>query len=182
MYSMPDDKNSSPQPRQRGLLEVAGVPFNIVVPTTPTAKDNITLKGGKGQCKGFAQRVEISVGNVPLSKLHVIGGVCGWGYPWNPAENPLGMEAAKITVQYQGGKTQEIILRSGMEFMDHTAPNVGVGVSGSACIEGLPISPRQQLRYFAKPILESQPVQKIVIESFDNYLAPTFFALTGEKR
>jgi|GEM_PF-3404900 len=182
MYSSITDKVGSPQPKQRGLLEVAGVPFNIVVPATDTAKDNITLKGGKGQSKEYAQRVEIPVANVPLSKLHVIGGVSGWSYPWNPAENPLGVEAAKITIQYQGGKTQEILLRNGFEFMDHQTPAAGVGVSGSARIEGLPVQPRQQLRYFAKPILESQPVQKIVIESFDNHLAPTFFALTGEKR
>ncbi len=182
MYSMVDDKNGSPQPRQRGFLEVAGVPFKIVVPTSPTAKDNVTLRGGKGQCKEYAQRVEISVGNVPLSRLHVIGGVSGWAFPWNAAENPLGVEAAKITVEYKGGKTQEILLRNGMEFMDHQAPAAGVGVSGSAHIEGLTLSSRQQLRYFAKPILEPQPVAKIVIESFDNHLAPTFFALTGEKR
>lgn len=182
MYSTITDKIGSPQPKQRGLLEVAGVPFYIVVPATEAAKDNITLKGGKGQCKEYAQRVEISVPNVPLSKLHVIGGVSGWAYPWNPSENPLGVGAAKITIQYQGGKTQQILLRNGLEFMDHQIPPGGAGVSGSARIEDLPVQPRQQLRYFAKPILEPQPVQKIVIESFDNHLAPTFFALTGEKR
>jgi serine/threonine protein kinase len=181
MYSMADDKNGSPRPLMRGLVDVAGVPFHILQPKDSEAKDNITLRGGKGQCKEYAQRVEIPVGNIPLARLHVVGGVAGWAYPWNPLESPVGTEAAQITIEYQGGKKQEIILRSGLEFMDHTIPSGSVGVSGSAKIEGLAVA-RQQLRYFAKPVLESQPVTKIVIESFDNQIAPTFFALTGEKR
>jgi serine/threonine protein kinase len=184
LYSDPNDKDGVLQPQLRGTVEVAGVPFSILDPSqTPTGKDNITLRGGRGQSKRiYPTKVEIPAGGISLARLHVIGGVAAFGYPWSPSEGPLGAIAAKITIQHQGGGTQEIILRNGHEIMDHQAPLVGnMGVPGSALIEGFAKTGRQ-LRYFSKPIAAGEPVEKIVIESLDNIFAPTFFALTAEKR
>jgi hypothetical protein len=183
LYSNPDEKNS-PQPQLRGLVEISGVPFTILDPAkTSNGKDNITLRGGRGNSKtAYPTKVEVAGGNVSLSRLHFVGGVSGWGFPWQPPDNPLGAIAARITVRHQGGGTQEIILRNAYEIMDHTVPTSGqTNVPGSSRIEGF-ANPRKQIRYFSKPILDGRPVEKIVIESFDNHLAPTFFALTGEKK
>lgn len=181
LYSNADEKHVSPRPKLRGAVEVAGVPFVILDPErTSTGKDNVTLRGGHGQSKGYVVKVEIPVGKIPLARVHVVGGVSGWAYPYRPEVSPLGALAARMTVVFQDGTSEAILLRSGDEFMDHQDPGA-VGVPGSARIEGF-ASPGRQLRYFAKTIRGTGPVQSITIESFDNHLAPTFFALTGEKR
>lgn len=172
------------QAQLRGTVEVAGVPFNIGDPTrAPKGMDIIVLRGGMGYAKnGYPQKVEVAVDNVALSKIHVVGGIGGWAYPWTPSgetDKHLGMPVVKMTVFFEGGGSQEIILRNGYEFCDHV--DRGQIAAGSAKIEGF-AKDKNELRYFSKPVNDARPVQKIVLESYNNHVAPTFFALTGEKR
>jgi serine/threonine protein kinase len=179
-YSSLTDMRAVNQPQLRGPVEVAGVPFEILdAAKIPSGMDQITLRGGSGHAKqNYPLKVEIPVGNISLVRLHVVGGVAGWGYPFDKADNHLGVLGAKMTVVHTGGVKEEIYLRNGYEMTDHIA---GPGVPGSALIQGFATT-GQQLRYFAKPILNGTPVEKVVLESFNNHMAPTFFALTAEKR
>lgn len=187
LYGSASDMRSSVQAQLRGPVEVAGVPFTILdANRTSSGKDQITLKCAQGDVsKKYPQRVEIPVGNVALSKIHVVGGIAGWGYPWSgDNDKHLGLVAAKITVFFQGGGTQEIVLRNGYEICDHVVrddPARDQPTPGSALIEGF-ANDKNQLRYFSKPITDLRPVEKIQLESFNNQVAPSFYALTGEKR
>ena len=176
--------SESVQAMMRGQVDVAGVPFTIGDPArAPKGMDIIVLKGGMGYSKSaYPQKVEIPVGGVPLSKVHVVGGIAGWGYPWtapNETEKHLGLPLVKMTIVFQGAETQEILLRNGYEICDHL--DKGQMAAGSAKIEGF-ANEKNQLRYFSKPVTDPRPVDKIILESFNNQAAPTFFALTGEKR
>jgi hypothetical protein len=184
LYSDPSSNDQIVQAQLRGPVEVNGVPFVIGDPARqPSGKDVIVLRGGSGHAKSaYPQKVEIPVGGVALSRVHVVGGVGGWAFPWTTSgdtDKHVGMPVAKMTIVFEGSGSQEIFLRNGYEICDHV--DRGQIVPGSAKIEGF-AKGKSELRYFSKPITDSRPVEKIVLESYTNHIAPTFFALTGEKR
>lgn len=183
LFGDPNDMRGAVQPQLRGFVDVAGVQFNVLDPAkTPRGKDHLTLKGGQGNAKSYPSKLEVPVGKVSLSRLHFIGGVGGWCFPWsNSGDNFLGAQVAKVTVVHQGGARQEILLRNGHEFVDHVMKDTETKVTGSAWIQGF-ANQGNQLRYFAKAVLDPAPVEKLVFESFDNNFAPTFLAITGEKK
>ncbi len=184
LYTSQTGNDQIVQAQLRGPVEVNGVPFIIGEPARmPLGMDIIVLRGGSGYAKtGYPQKVEIPVGGVPLSRLHVVGGIGSWAYPWTAngeTDKHLGMPAAKMTIVFEGGGSQEIVLRNGYEICDRV--DRGQVAAGSAKIEGF-AKGKDELRYFSKPVTDARPVEKIVLESYLNHIAPTFFALTGEKR
>jgi putative heme-binding domain-containing protein len=173
LYADPSD----PPPltfRKYGIVMVENVPFHVVSPTTaPGGRNVIVLRGGRGFAKTLPQRVEIPVG-VQAKRIHILGGIAGWGYPEG---DPSGYNApaAKARILYADGKIEDVLWRNGEEFADCAGREE---VSGSVQVPGL--VEKGQVRWFA--LTPGQPVEirKIVLESFNNHLAPTFIAMTAQ--
>ena len=121
------------------------------------------------------QKVEIERVGVKASRLHFLGGVGGWAWPFGDKKNK-NMPVVKVTVSFADGQTEEIILRNGVEFVDWM--DTSNEVPGSKQIPDL--LNHGQVRWFSKPLQHHAVIQKIALESFNNDVAPTLVAITAE--
>lgn len=165
-------------PARFGVVALDGVPFEFLDPKRTDSGNNvITLKGGLNpdwESKLHKpQRVELKV-NAVVQRVHVLGGIAGWGYPYIKEPKPI----VKWTWKFADGASEEHVLHNGVEFADWIGH---FDVPGSEFVEGaLAQGSWGQLRRFAVAPKNVKLVQSIVLESFDNELAPTFVALTAE--
>lgn len=173
LYTTPEQEDDTVTFRSYGMKRVEDIPFDIISPDKAVA-NVIVLKGGAPESysrRTLPKRVEVKVG-VAAAKLHFVGAVAGWGYPAVSDKVPT----VKMTAMFEGGATQEIILKNGVEIADYRGrPDV----PGS---KGLPSWTKGpgQIRWFSKNITKPGVIEKLVIESYDNHVAPTFFAITAE--
>lgn len=162
-----------------GVVEVEGVPFQLMDPARPASGFNVlVLKGGPygdWRCKrDLAQRVEIPLEG-EVGSVHVLGGVAGWGYPFGDGE---GEPIVRWTFEYEDGTSETTVLHNAVEFADWIGR---YDVPGSRLVEGLVASNSYgQLRTFEVRPARSGALRSLVLESFDNHLAPTFMGLTVE--
>jgi hypothetical protein len=160
--------------KQFGIVMVDNIPFDIVNPAATSAGKNvIVLKGGSGFAKTLPQRVEFPVGT-KARKIYVLGGVAGWGFPYGEPDIQ-DVPAAKARLEYADGQTEEIVWKNGEEFADYVRP---YEVPGSRSVGGL--TDAGQLRWFAIVPKRQVQIKKIVLESFNNHVAPTFVAMTAQ--
>jgi len=164
--------------KRHGVLDVEGVPFDVPDPgTAPSGYNVLVLRGGPNtdwHSDKVAQRVTIPVGET-VEAIHVLGGVAGWGQPWGSTRDA---PAVRWTWQYADGSEESVVLYDGKEFADWIGRN---DVPGSEFVPDI-LEPGTwgQVRRFTVEPGRSVPVATIVLESFDNHLAPTFLALTAE--
>lgn len=164
-----------------GVVEVDGVPYELLDPARTTSGNNaLVLKGGlaadwDSKLK-MPQRVEIPLG-FALQRLHVLGGIAAWGHPFVGKNQPI----VKWTWIYEDGEEESVTLRDGEEFSDWIRRH---DVPGSEYVEGVlaPGSIGQVRRFHLDPARPEARVRALVLESFDNELAPTFLALTAQLR
>lgn len=161
-----------------GVFAVDGVPFEIRDPEkTDGGRNVICLRGGLRKdwfsCTGLPKSVEVPVG-FALEKIHVLGGIAAWGFPIKDDKQPC----VKWTWVYDDGSREEVVLHDGVEFADWIGRR---DVPGSKYVEDLvkPDSPGQ-IRTFDLAPSKKQVVAKIVLESYDNHMSPTFVGLTAE--
>ena len=160
--------------RRFGVVESNGVPFEVLHPAKTLDGNNlVVLKGGSGFAKTLSSRVEVEVG-FAAEKLHFLGGVAGWGWPAG-GKSTKGVPAARITVRHVDGTSQQIVLRNGVEIADWIRR---VDVPGSEFVEGL--ATRGQVRQFSRRIDRRAKIETMVLESYDNRVAPTFVSITAE--
>ncbi len=159
-----------------GVIKVGEVPFEVVHPLKSSSGNNIiVLKGGSGFAKTRPQKVEISNVGIKAARLHFLGGVAAWGYPWPGSDNNLNLPVAKVTIHYADQQTEEIILKNGQEFADW---NGSTDVPGSKSVAEL--ITHGQVRWFTKSLKHQEVIQSITLESFDNAVAPGFVAITAD--
>ncbi|MBI5433070.1 MAG: ThuA domain-containing protein [Planctomycetes bacterium] len=160
-----------------GVQEIGGVPFDVLDPANASRRNVLVLKGGAGgpdwQCHRYEQKVELPLG-YPVAKVHVLGGIAGWGFPYHDGVAPI----AKWTWEYSDGFTEEVVLQDGVEFADWIGQR---DVPGSKFWAGVVRDDSAgQARTFVLAPKRDAPVASITIESFDNDRAPTWVALTAE--
>jgi putative membrane-bound dehydrogenase-like protein len=161
--------------RKFGLVNVGGVPFDIVSPIrSRSGKNLIVLKGGNGFAKTLPQKVEAPV-QAKANRIHFLGGVAGWGYPCCGDNNHQHEPAAKVTVTFDDGSTKVFELKNGEEFADYIGK---YDVPKSKEAERLVRS--GQVRWFTKNLGREGVIEKISFESYDNAVAPVFVAVTTE--
>jgi type 1 glutamine amidotransferase len=175
IYASEESKDESVRFRKHGTIKVGDVPFDVLsVKKSPTGNNLLVLKGTEGLARSFPQRVEIKVG-MPVGRLHFLGGVGGWAYPYGGDEQK-GKPVTKVVVHFVGGATEEIVLRNGIEIADYIGRN---DVPGSKEVPDLAAGGRQ-VRAFTKLVKGKGVVEKIVLESFNNLVAATYAAITAE--
>lgn len=163
--------------KKYGNLNVGEVPFKVLDPAVASdGKNLVLLKGGHGQAKEYPQRVEAAVPKVRATALHFLGGVAGWGFPYH-AELLRDVPAAKVTIVYEGGKTETLEFKNGVEFVDYLGDR-RLEVAGSVAA---PVVMRgRRMHVFRKPLAQGGVIEKLVLESYDNAIAPVFAAITAE--
>ncbi len=175
IYMTAESRDESLRFKKWGTIKHGDVPFDIVNPArTTTGKNVIVLRGGAGMSRHYPQQVEVKVG-LPVTKLHFLSGIAGWGYPAVSAEKPV----AKVTVHYVGGQTEEFVLRNGVEFADYIGR---FDVPGSVALDNLDdlLQQGRQVRYFARSLTKRGVVEKLTLASYNNEVAPTFVGITAE--
>ncbi len=176
IYTSQENKDDTLKFKKFGLVTVGDVPFEVLHPSkTPSGNNVVVLKGGSGHAKTLPQRAEITGLNVKASRLHFLGGVAGWGWPCCGPNGNKDLPAAKVTVSYANGQTDEFTLKNGVEIADF---NGNSDVPGSKAADGL--LSRGQVRSHSVTLTGKAPVTKIVLESFNNIVAPTFVSITAE--
>lgn len=176
LYNSPDAMEETIAFKRFGLAKVGEIPFEIAAPGRSANGYNvISLRGGFGFAKTMPQKVEIPDVNLKTRTLHFLSGIGGWGYPCCDADNHKGIPAAKLTAYFTDGVKEEIVMKNGDEFADYNRP---IEVPGSREAPGL-VS-RGQMRWFTKTLRHTGIVQKLTLESFDNFISPTFVAITAE--
>ncbi len=156
-----------------GNITAEGVPYFIQDPAkSSTGANVIVLKGGNGKnaAQHFPQRVEIAM-NTPAKRLHFLSGIAGWGYPATADHRP----AMKVTIMHADGQTEIAELKNGEAFADY---NRVIDVPGSENVEG--IVSKGQLRRITLPVKNTSPITKLILESYDNGVAPVVCAITAD--
>ena len=162
--------------RKFGLIKVGDVPFDVENPTRVKTGNNVVLlKGGAGFARTMPKTVEIPNVNLKANRLHFLGGVGGWAWPYN-GDQFKGLPVARVTVSYVGGDSEEFILKNGVEIVDYI--NAANDVPGSTQVPG--IVTRGQVRQFTRELTRTGTIQKITLESYANSVAPVFIAITAE--
>jgi putative heme-binding domain-containing protein len=159
--------------RKTGTVPVEGIPFNVVAPNR-APQNVIVLKGGPpgSFSKSLPKSVDIKVGGLKVSKVHFLGGVAGWGYPYGKETNEL----MWITIHTTQGQREGIVTKNGVEFADYIGD---ANVPGSKRVRGLVEQP-QQVRWFTKTLHTPVEVDRITLSSTDGGAAPTILAITVE--
>ncbi len=173
LYNNPEATDETVTFRSYGLKRVDDIPFDVISPQKAVA-NVVVLKGGAPNSwsrKNLPQKVELKVG-VPASRLHFLGGVAGWGYP---AVNDDNLPVLKVTLQFAGGATEEMVFRNGQEIADY------IGQFDVPKSKGLPqFTRRGQIRWHSRNVKGTGVIEKMTLESYDNQVAPTIFAITAE--
>ena len=174
LFLMPENTQDTLEFKKFGVIKADDVPFDVVNPTrTRNGNNIIVLKGGSGVAKRMPQKVQIKNINVKANRLHFLGGVAGWGYPCCGENKDL--PAAKVTVEYADNQREEFVLKNGVEFADW---NGQADVPGSKMVLGAVT--HGQVRAFARDLAHGGVIQSITLESFNNFVAPVFVAITAE--
>jgi mono/diheme cytochrome c family protein len=160
--------------RKHGTALINGVPFSLPDPANHKGGANvIVLKGGaepKALSQTMPQSVDLPV-NQPAGRLHLLGGVGGWGWPATQSQEP----ALSITIHYRGGESEKIELLNGIDIADHIRP---VDVPGSIRTS---LVAKGQLRYLHRDLKHpGQIIERITLASFGKSVAPMVAGLTLE--
>ncbi len=176
IYQTPANTDETLAFRKFGLLKAGDVPFDVLNPEkTPNGRNLIVLKGGQAMSREYPQKVEINAGGLKANRLHFLGGVGGWAWPCC-GDNSEKVPVAKVLVQHAEGAPEEFVLQNGVEFVDYI--NAGTEVPGSKEVPGM--VRRGQVRQFSRALKNASAIQKIILESYNNQVAPTFVAITAE--
>jgi type 1 glutamine amidotransferase len=117
------------------------------------------------------ERVDVPVGGFKANRLHFLGGVAGWGFPFGKE----GEIAMTVTVHFSDGQRETLQLKNGVEFADYIRE---VDVPGSKLTKGL--VKENQLRWFTKSLQHTAPIDRLTLESSNTLVAPTTVAITAE--
>jgi predicted RNA-binding Zn-ribbon protein involved in translation (DUF1610 family) len=157
-----------------GKVTVHDIPFEILDPSkTISGKSLVVLKGGLGNAQNYPQRVVVPCGGIPIKALHILSGVGAWAYPWSGDGKNL--PAAKLTIVDTQGRRQEIVFKDGVEFADYVKR---IDVAGSDFADDL--TTKEQVRVIHVDLPEPAQVEMLLLESFNNHIAPVFAAITAE--
>ncbi len=175
LFSSQERAEESLRFRKFGLVKVGDVPFAVENPTKVSSGNNVVvLKGGSGFAKTLPQKVELTDLNVKANRLHFLGGVGGWAWPYN-GDSSKGLVAAKVTVSYVGGGSEEFEIKNGVEVVDYISSINEV--PGSTKVPDLVSN--GQVRSFTRE-LKGGTISKITLESPNNQVATVFVAITAD--
>ncbi len=170
LYHSREQASEMLQPTKFGVVSVEGVPFALPDPaTTPNGSNVIVLKADASgaYASGLPRRVVVPVG-FAAGSLNFLGGVAGT-LSGGEAVRP----AMKVSLEYADGKKQVDELLFGEVFAEYSSAK---DVPRSKRVPG--VVKQHHLRTFSLPVRERSVIKQVVLESFENGIAPTTLAIT----
>ncbi|RMF41177.1 MAG: glycosyl hydrolase [Planctomycetota bacterium] len=155
-----------------GPREVHGVPFLLVDPQGKTKPNIILLHGPRGTLPPTMPRsVKLPV-NSHVRRLHMLGGISGWGYPAHREKST----SLIVRFHYADGTTEDHPLLNSVHFADYIRR---VDVPGS---EFAFFAQGQQVRYLSvAPHRTEMTVREVELIKGDDPTAPIVLAMTIER-
>jgi putative heme-binding domain-containing protein len=165
-------KEALPFP-QYGVVELEGIPFQVLNPATTGGRNLIVLRGGPDTpgtlARGYPLRAEIRCGTTAKA-LHFLGGVGGWAFPRTKEPVPV----MDVTLHYRGGASETLVWKNGVEIADsHRLRNVPA--SKRALRWG-----RRQVRLLTVKPSRADVIERIELVSRAGPVAPVLVAVTVE--
>ena len=176
IYASKDTVGQSVHFKKFGVVRAGEVPFDVVPPSKTASGNNLlVLKGSNGLARNYPQKVEVTVPNVPATRLHLLSGVAGWGWPFG-GDDTKGTPVAKLTATYADGQKESWTWTNGVHFVDYN--NASLECIGSKKAVG--IVNDGQIRVITQKLSGKTALTRIALESFNNAVAPTIAAITVE--
>ena len=148
-----------------------GVPFNLVDPQGDKYPNVIMLHGTLGAIPPkMPKQVKLAC-NGPVSAIHLLSGISGWGYP----ATPKGSVSMIVRLHYADGKTEDHPLKNGEVFADYIGK---VEVPDS--VYAFPLR-SQQIRYLTvRPKRPTEIIKDIEFVKGSDATSPIVMAVTIE--
>ena len=160
--------------RRFGEVAVNGVPFVLPDPASLDGGRNVIVLRGGARPEAVSRTMPLSVDvpiNQPAGRLHLLGGVAGWGWPATGAKET----ALTITVHYEDGATERLELVNGVDIADHNGQHDVPGSARTSLVS------RGQLRYLWRDLGHpGRQVERLTLTSAGRDPAPLVAALTME--
>jgi hypothetical protein len=111
--------------------------------------------------------------NGPASKIHLLSGMSGWGFPGGEK----GSVSMIVRLTYEDGKTEDHPLKNGEHFADYIRRVDVPGSTFAYAAQG-----RQQVRYLSVTPGRETPIKQIELIKGEDRTAPLVVAVTVELR
>ncbi|PYI80123.1 MAG: hypothetical protein DME26_22195, partial [Verrucomicrobia bacterium] len=175
IYASRDRRNESLVFVSFGVVKAGDVPFEILHPSRTLNGNNvIVLRSRNGMAREYPRRVEVTNLNLTVRRLHFLGGIGGWAWPYG-GDEAKGFSAGTITVTHSDGTTEAWALTNGVHIADYNSTR---DVPGSKAAPGLVT--HGQVRTFSRDVRNQSPITRIMLESMGNEIATTYVAITAE--
>ena len=150
--------------------EFQGVPFTLVDPQGQSVPNVVLLHGPQGYLPPrMPKSVSLTLAS-PVSAIHLLGGVAGWGVP----ATPKGSTSMVVRLVYADGQKEEHPLVNGEHIADYIRR---IDVPGSEFAFDLG---GRQLRYLRIQPKRGEPLAAIEFVKGDDVTAPVVMAVTVE--
>jgi hypothetical protein len=149
---------------------VEGVPFVLIDPRGDRTPNAILLYGPQGNIPPRMPRSVRVPCNAPAGRIHVLGGISGWGFPGGQR----GSVSMIVRLHYADGKTEDHALRNGEHLADYIRR---IDVPGSKYAFNL--NGRQVRHLIVEPKRE-EAIKEIEFLKGPDQSAPVVFAVTLE--
>jgi uncharacterized protein len=153
-----------------GPKKVGEVPFVLVDPKEGRFSNAIMLYSPNGKMAARMPKSVSLVCNSPAKAIHMLSGVSGWGYPYSEK----GTVSAIVRLHYEGGKTEDHVLKNGEHFADYITKNDVPGSKFAFNLMG------KQLRYLTIQPERRDKIERIEFVKGPDQTAPIFMAVTIE--
>jgi hypothetical protein len=147
-----------------------GVPFVLVDPQGDRVPNAVLLHGPQGKIPPRMPRAVSLPCNSPAAKIHLLGGVSGWGFPGGKK----GSVSLIVRLHYADGQSEDHALQNGVHVADYIRRVDVPGSSFAFALRG------QQIRYVAIKPGRSQTIERVELVKGSDATAPVVMAVTVE--
>ncbi|MFT3879519.1 MAG: serine/threonine-protein kinase [Gemmatales bacterium] len=158
-----------------GRKTIHGVPFELIDPQNNRVR-NVFIFGGGDMETSLNRSRQMSIPcNSAAKKIHVLGGIAGWAFPFKPQRSV----AIVAKLYFKNGGVEEHQLLNGTHFADWCMPEGNVPTAPVV----VQLDNKRHLHYFSLTPREHDVIEKMEFVKPDNgdEIAPIFFAITVER-
>ena len=130
----------------------------------------IMLNSPRGKTSSTLPKAVSLTCNSPAKAIHLLGGVSPWGYP----NSDKGTVAATVRLHYEGGQTEDHVLKNGEHIADYIGKKEVPGSKFAFDLQG------KQLRYLAIHPQRRNKIERIEFIKGQDENAVIFMAVTIE--
>ncbi len=159
-----------------GEFEARGIPFRVDEPGTSVERNLIALHGPNGDLTRQMPRSAVVACGLPAKAIHLLSGVCGWGFPVGFPRNRGKTVSMIVRLKYDDGMVEDHPLLNGVHFVDWFTLDDVPGSQRALVLKG-----GHQMRHLAIVPERTNSIAQIeFIKGYDR-TAPVVMAVTVER-